>query len=103
MPDSELNPPSERLQSGAMATTHWSAVVAAGGGSSEQSAKALQQLCRTYWYPLYAYVRRKGYDEHDAKDLTQAFFLKLLEKGIVGMADRKRGRFRSGIRINSWS
>ena len=52
-------------------------------------------MCRTYWYPLYAFVRRKGHGPHDAQDLTQAFFTRLLEKNYVAQADRERGRFRT--------
>jgi len=55
----------------------------------------LAELCRSYWYPLYAFVRRKGHGPHDAQDLTQAFFARLLEKNYVGQADRERGRFRT--------
>jgi RNA polymerase sigma factor (sigma-70 family) len=76
-------------------TTHWSVVVLAGQNRSTQSAKALEKLCRTYWYPLYAFVRRKGHSPHDAQDLTQAFFARLLEKNYVAQADRERGRFRT--------
>jgi len=56
---------------------------------------ALNQLCRTYWYPLYAFIRRKGHSPNDAQDLTQAFFARLLEKNYVAQADRERGRFRT--------
>jgi RNA polymerase sigma-70 factor (ECF subfamily) len=77
------------------ATTHWSVVLQAGAGDSPQAAEALEQLCRTYWYPLYAYVRRRGYRPEDAQDLTQEFFARLLAKQWVGMADPERGRFRS--------
>lgn len=77
------------------ATTCWTLVVAAGHEPSAASRVALAQLCRTYWYPLYAYVRRRGHDAPDAQDLTQAFFARLLEKRIVRLADRDRGRFRS--------
>ena len=62
---------------------------------SPHAAQALDQLCRTYWYPLYAFVRRKGHSPHDAQDLTQAFFARLLEKNYVAQADRERGRFRT--------
>ena len=77
------------------ATTHWSVVLAAGGGASSQADAALAQLCGTYWYPLYAFVRRKGHGPHDAQDLTQAFFARLLEKNYVAQAERERGRFRT--------
>ncbi|MBL7043979.1 MAG: sigma-70 family RNA polymerase sigma factor [Pirellulaceae bacterium] len=76
-------------------TTHWSLVIAAGQRESPESAAALVTLCTTYWYPLYAFVRRQGYRTEDAQDLTQAFFAKLLEKNYIGDADQQRGRFRS--------
>ena len=77
------------------ASTRWSIVLDAGRGSSPSSAEALATLCRTYWYPLYAYVRRRVNDVHEAQDLTQAFFARLLEKDCVSLADPERGRFRS--------
>jgi DNA-directed RNA polymerase specialized sigma24 family protein len=76
-------------------TTHWSVVLAAGQTANPTAGEALEKLCRAYWYPLYAYVRRLGHAEDTAKDLTQAFFARLLEKNYVGQADRQRGRFRS--------
>src|SRR6516225_4423814 len=76
-------------------TTHWSMVLAAGGPLSHEQSEALEALCRAYWYPLYAYVRRAGQGPEDAKDLTQSFFSHLLEKGALGLADRERGRFRT--------
>jgi RNA polymerase sigma-70 factor (ECF subfamily) len=76
-------------------TTHWSVVLAAGDRTTALAEAALAQLCRTYWYPLYAFVRRKGHSPHDAQDLTQAFFARLLEKNYVAQADRERGRFRT--------
>src|SRR5215510_3239125 len=77
------------------ATTHWSLVLAAGRGASADAQAALAALCQTYWYPLYAYVRRKGHQPDDAQDLTQAFFARLLEKHYLQSADPERGRFRS--------
>ena len=77
------------------ATTHWSVVHAAGGTPSEGSARALATLCAEYWYPLYAYVRRRGHDADDARDLTQSFFAKLLEGRGLAAADPARGRFRT--------
>src|SRR3989442_200919 len=68
------------LRAAQFATTHWSIVLAAGAKGSPQAAEALEKLCRVYWYPLYAYVRRQGHGAHDAQDLTQAFFARLLEK-----------------------
>jgi len=77
------------------ATTHWSVVLAAGQSGDMKSDVALEELCRTYWYPLYAFVRREGHAPHDAQDLTQAFFARLLEKNYVAQAERERGRFRT--------
>jgi RNA polymerase sigma-70 factor (ECF subfamily) len=69
--------------------------LAAGRKSSDESRAALADLCSTYWYPLYAFVRRSGYSPVEAEDLTQAFFARLLERNVVGVAARARGRFRS--------
>ena len=77
------------------ATTRWSLVLAAGESSSDGSERALAELCARYWYPLYAYARRRGYDTEDARDLTQGFFAKLLEKRDLRTADPTRGRFRT--------
>ena len=81
------------------ATTHWSVVLTAGQDESPEAAQALAALCETYWYPLYAYVRRRGYGAEDARDLTQGFFAALLEKDYVRDADRERGRFRSFLLV----
>ena len=81
-------------QSHRFATTHWSMVVAAARRSSPESRDALAALCRTYWYPLYVYLRSHGRRQHDAEDLTQEFFATLLDKGYLQAADRRRGRFR---------
>jgi RNA polymerase sigma-70 factor (ECF subfamily) len=75
--------------------TQWSLVLAAGAGQGLGAEAALAKLCRTYWYPLYAFVRRQGANHHDAQDLTQAFFGKLLEKNYLGDASPDRGRFRT--------
>ena len=92
------------------ATTQWSAVLRAGEGSSPESRRALEQLCGTYWYPLYAYVRRQGHSIEEAQDLTQEFFARLLERKYVRLADRNRGRFRTflltslkNFLINEWN
>lgn len=77
------------------ATTHWSIVVSAGEGRSSESRRALASLCENYWFPLYAFVRRKGYSAPDAQDLTQEFFVRLLAKNYVAVADPQRGKFRS--------
>ena len=76
-------------------TTHWSVVRAAGDRASPQADAALEKLCRTYWYPLYAYIRRRGFGEHDAEDLAQEFFARLLAKNYPGQADPRKGKFRS--------
>ncbi len=76
-------------------TTHWSLVLAAGHRSSSRSNDALAALCRTYWYPLYAYVRRRVRDVDEAQDLTQGFFSQLLEKNYLAVAQPERGRFRA--------
>jgi len=76
-------------------TTRWSVVLQAGRGEGERSRAALSELCATYWYPLYAYVRRRGHKPEDAQDLTQSFFTRLLEKNVVHAADPARGRFRA--------
>lgn len=88
--DSAASPPSDTF-----ATTRWTVVLAAGRPGSPQAAVALEELCRTYWFPLYAYVRRRGQTREDAEDLTQAFFARLLEKGFLESADAERGRFRA--------
>src|ERR1700712_2452906 len=76
-------------------TTHWSMVARAGGVDEHGKSDALEKLCLSYWFPLYAYVRRRGYDVEEAKDLTQGFFAALLAKNYVGDADRNRGKFRT--------
>ena len=79
------------------ATTHWSLVVAAKPDEASQThaRKALEELCRAYWYPLYAFVRYCGYSSDDAQDLTQSFFVRIIETGGFASADPERGRFRS--------
>jgi RNA polymerase sigma-70 factor (ECF subfamily) len=76
------------------ASTHWSAVLQAGSSNSPEAREALAALCHTYWFPLYGYARSAGFDVPTAEDLTQGFFGKLLEKNYLGVADRRRGRFR---------
>ena len=76
-------------------TTHWSVVLAAGSGDATRAQTALARLCQTYWFPLYAQVRRRGHSPHDAQDLTQEFFARLLEGRVLASADPNRGRFRS--------
>lgn len=77
------------------ATTHWSVVLDAGSSDTTRARNALEQLCRAYWFPVYAYVRRRGHSPHDAQDLTQEFFARLLDGNWVVRADPERGRFRS--------
>jgi RNA polymerase sigma-70 factor (ECF subfamily) len=77
------------------ATTHWSVVLAAGQSDSAKGLASLEQLCQSYWRPLYIYIRRRGYNEADAKDLTQAFFAWVIERNWLARADQQRGRFRS--------
>lgn len=79
----------------AFLTTHWSVVLAAAGSDSNEALAALQILCETYWYPLYAFVRRNGFDAADAEDLIQEFLSGLLCAGSFPDVDRSRGRFRA--------
>lgn len=90
MPD---DPPTQR-QDAYFETTHWSVVRAAANADSPRAEAALSQLCRGYWYPVYAYVRRRGHAPHDAQDLTQEFFARLLEKRWLEAVQEERGRFR---------
>jgi RNA polymerase sigma-70 factor (ECF subfamily) len=95
-----MNSPSNGVEPSAkiprlFTTTHWSVVLAAGQNDSPLAVEALEKLCRMYWYPLYAYVRRRGYGPDDAEDLTQEFSARLLEKNGLARADRAKGRFRS--------
>jgi RNA polymerase sigma factor (sigma-70 family) len=88
---SHLTPENAR----AFATTHWSVVLAAGNSESSSAQEALAQLCRTYWYPLYAYIRHRGHSAHDAQDLTQEFFARLLERKSLNDLSPEGGKFRS--------
>ena len=76
-------------------TTHWSVVLAATAVDSPVATEALERLCRTYWYPLYSFVRRKGYSPTDAEDLTQGFFASFLEKRYLQDVAREKGKFRT--------
>lgn len=80
---------------GRFATTHWSIILAASDSASTQHESALATLCQTYWFPLYAYLRRRGYDSHQAEDYTQGFFAGILERKGLQKADPKYGKFRS--------
>ena len=88
-------PPSRSAAQPVFATTHWSLVLRAGRRDTARARAALEKLCETYWYPLYAHVRRRGHPPEDAKDLTQAFFLRLLEQQSLANANPELGRFRS--------
>ena len=94
--DNQSHPPKG---DGHFCTTHWSVVLAAGRTDSTRARYALEKLCQTYWYPLYAFVRRLGRSPHDSEDLVQAFFAQCLEKNYLGAADQAKGRFRSFLLI----
>ena len=90
-------------------TTQWSVILAAGEADSRAAQQALSELFEKYWYPLYAYARRRGHLHENAQDLTQSFFLRLLEKGCLKAADPERGKFRSfllssfkNFLVNQW-
>jgi len=76
-------------------TTHWSVVMAARDGEDPQARAALEELCRGYWSPTYAFLRRSGYSPHDAQDLTQGFFAHFLDHGFLQKLLHREGRFRS--------
>jgi RNA polymerase sigma factor (sigma-70 family) len=79
-------------------TTRWSLVLQAGDADAPLAEESLAELCGAYWYPLYAYVRRRGHGPEEARDLTQDFFARAIEKGLLAEADPSRGRFRSFLR-----
>lgn len=79
----------------AFATTQWSVVAAAGGAVEGRAQVAMEHLCRTYWFPIYAHVRRRGYSREDAEDLTQTFFTRLLETNFLDGVSPEKGRFRT--------
>ena len=76
-------------------TTHWSVVLGAAQGDRPAARQALERLCTAYWYPLYVYVRRRGHSPEDARDLTQGFFERVLEKHYLDQVDQSKGRFRA--------
>lgn len=92
MPPAEAPRPMPKL---VFATTHWSVVLRAGDAGGGDGTEALEQLCRTYWSPVYAEIRRRGHGEHDAQDLTQEFFASLLRRASFAAASPAKGRFRS--------
>ena len=81
-------------------TTRWSRVAAAGDPADPEARAALEALCRAYWYPLYAFIRRKGSGPEEAADLTQAYFVRLLGTDLLARADRDKGRFRAFLRAD---
>ncbi len=95
MAPSDQQPDSQQKSGDQFATTHWSLVLAAGERGNTELDRALEKLCRAYWPPLYAYVRRRVADMHEAQNLTQAFFERLVEKHYLAEADPQRGRFRA--------
>ena len=84
-----------RAPAGCFLTTHWSVVLTAGSSDTSHAQGALEKLCRGYWYPLYAYARRRGHSVEDAQDLTQEFFARVLERQWLARADQAKGRFRT--------
>jgi RNA polymerase sigma-70 factor (ECF subfamily) len=97
---SDQNPTTRPAATGGIfVTTHWTVVLAAGRAGSPQAGVALEELCRTYWYPLYAYVRRHGHSREDAEDLTQGFFARLLEKNYLEGISSDGGKFRSFLLV----
>jgi RNA polymerase sigma-70 factor (ECF subfamily) len=94
-PEAELVAPSHPPKGSQFTTTHWSVVLAAGKAQSAPANAALEQLCRTYWHPLYLYVRRQGFDQPDAQDLTQEFFARLLDHQWLNSVAPEKGRFRT--------
>lgn len=91
----EDNPRSDPIALSSFATTHWSLVLAAGQRAQPDADRALATLCQSYWFPLYAYVRRRTVDVHEAQDLVQGFFTRLLEKDLLAVVQPQRGRFRA--------
>ena len=92
---SKYSTPSASAPGDIFATTRWTVVLAAGRGNSPLSDLALEELCRIYWFPLYAYVRRRGHSREDAEDLTQAFFARFLGKNYLDGLSAERGKFRA--------
>src|SRR5262249_21215366 len=94
-----MSGPPAKLDSGGppdrFRTTHWSLVLAARDRASPEARQALEELCESYWYPLYAFIRRSGHNSEEARDLTQEFFARLLEKDYLADVDRDKGKFRS--------
>lgn len=94
MTSQEPSSADETSKTGWLPKTHWSVILAARDSNSKVARQALEQLCRSYWYPLYAFLRRKGHSPEDAQDLTQGFFSELIEKNRLDHVDRAKGKFR---------
>jgi RNA polymerase sigma-70 factor (ECF subfamily) len=92
------DPRSTQASDASFPTTHWSRVLEAGGPATPQAREALAELCTSYWFPVYAFIRHQGHDPHQAQDLTQAFFVHLLGKDSLAALDPCRGRFRAYLR-----
>src|SRR5262245_31892073 len=109
MPMSDADRGSPEAGPAAFTTTHWSVVLAARGSDSPQAAAALDKLCRSYWPPLYFFVRRRGHTLEEAQDLTQEFFARLLQRNSFATTSPAKGRFRSfllaslkNFLVNQW-
>ena len=100
IPMDTSEPSSQRHTQAWFTTTRWSVVLSAQQNDSVSSQQALERLCQTYWYPLYAFVRRQGCHPEEAADLTQGFFTRLLEKDWLADVDRKKGHFRNFLMIS---
>jgi RNA polymerase sigma factor (sigma-70 family) len=94
------DPESNAHASGQFPSTHWSLIVRAGSSGSPQARAAWEELCSIYWYPIYALIRRKGNTHHQATDLTQYYFVRLVEKGVISAADPGKVRFRAFLRTD---
>src|SRR6185295_11703533 len=92
-----MSSPSEQSE---FATTQWSVVLRAAQPDDSAARSALELLCRRYWFPLYAFARRRVSEVHEAQDLTQEFFLRLLQKNSLASASPERGRFRSFLLVS---
>ena len=99
MPAEDQQPVESRPARPWFTTTHWSVVLRAGEPALPEASQALEQLCRAYWYPLYAYVRRHGHGHEDAQDLIQDFFWRLIEGDWLAQVDRRQGRCRSFLLV----
>src|SRR5690348_14867403 len=97
MPDRESSAAPPGPTPSAFVTTQWTLVIAAARSSEPGGHKALAKLCESYWYPVYAFVRRRGHSPEEALDLTQGFFARLMEKNSLATADAAKGRFRSWL------